>query len=62
VSDRIDPEDFPATEGRDRILEKASHPSTWLKLREPRKCPLCDCQPKLFNGELICACMLPVVR
>lgn len=49
-----------AAEARDRELEKGSHPSTWLRV--PRKCPLCGVKPKEFRGELLCACMLPVIR
>lgn len=49
-----------AQERRDREAEKGSDPSTWDAPARP--CPLCKVTPKHFNGELVCACMLPVVR
>ena len=49
--------DLTDEEIRDRILEQGSHPSTW---DPPRPCPLCGVKPKLWLGEYLCACMLPV--
>ena len=49
--------DLTDEEIRDRLLEQGSHPSTW---DPPRPCPLCKVKPKLWKGEYLCACMLPV--
>lgn len=47
-----------AMERRDREREKGSHPATFDP--PPRPCPLCKATPKNWNGDLVCACSLPV--